>query len=474
MSGSIAIVWFRQDLRLRDNPALRYACDNFNFVLPVFVWSPGVEGPAALGSASRVWLHHSLVELSERIEKRGGRLLVRTGDPRTVLPEVVSELSATAVFWNRRYEPPLTSLDADVKTALSDAGCTARSFKANLLYEPWEVSTNESRPYQVFTPFWKSARTTRVPGETLPEPKRIARPDKSLPSLAISELELLPTIPWHQEVIRAWQPGEIGGQKRLREFLGDPITEYDQGRDFPAQTSTSRLSPHLHFGEVSPRQILHSIEQRKLEGRSIEAFIRQLGWREFAHHVLHHFPQTIDQPLQRRFEKFRWDDGRGLLSAWQKGLTGYPIVDAGMRQLWQTGWMHNRVRMIVASFLVKDLLIDWRQGAAWFWDTLVDGDLANNTMGWQWAAGCGADPAPYFRVFNPTRQGEQFDPEGEYVHRWVPELARLPAKWIHKPWEAPVEILRQSQVILGTSYPRPIVDHAAARLEALKRFDEIK
>lgn len=470
MSRRTAIVWFRQDLRLRDNPALRHAADDFDHVLPVFIWSPEHDGDAALGSASRVWLHFSLNELSERIRKFGGRLLIQAGDPREILPKLGRAVSAQGVFWNRRYEPALTTIDLEVATLLSDAGYATRSFKANLLFEPWDVTTNDGRPYQVFTPFWKSAQRLPEPDAPLAEVRKIDLPSKSPDGLRVDQLELLPKVRWDEGIRSAWSPGELGARQRLRDFLSGPVGKYKEGRDFPAENLVSRLSPHLHFGEISPRQIVHDVHAAGIGGGGAEAFLRQLGWRELAHHVLYNFPHTVTKPLQPKFGSFRWRTSPKDFEAWQKGQTGYPIVDAGMRQLWKIGWMHNRVRMIVASFLVKDLLIHWRQGAAWFWDTLVDADQPNNTLGWQWAAGCGADAAPYFRIFNPVSQGEKFDPDGDYVRRWVPELAQLPSKWIHRPWDAPEEMLEAAGVKPGETYPRRIVNHAEVRLEALKRF----
>lgn len=474
MANRTAIVWHRQDLRLADNPALRTAIDSFDAVLPVFIWSPATDGAAALGCASRVWLHHSLTEFSDRIRKLGGILLIRAGDPREILLDLARETSAQAVFWNRRYEPPFTAMDAEVKTRLTEAGLDARSFKANLLHEPWEVTTNEGHPFRVFTPFWKSANALPESEAPLPEVRKIKTPVRPTEGLAPSDLKLLPKVRWDYGIENAWTPGERGARKRLKEFLAGPIHEYHTQRDIPATDGVSRLSPHLHFGEISPRQIRHALSRNELGGPGPEAFVRQLSWRDFAHSVLYNFPHTVSEPLQRKFASFQWQDDAEHLRAWQQGRTGYPIVDAGMKQLWQTGWMHNRVRMIAASFLVKDLLIDWREGAAWFHDTLVDADLANNTLGWQWAAGCGADAAPYFRIFNPTRQGEKFDPDGQYVPQWLPELAMLPAKWIHQPWEAPADVLAEANVTLGIDYPKPIVDHAHARTEALKRFHTLR
>lgn len=474
MSIRSAIVWFRNDLRLRDNPALRHAHAEFDTILPVYIWSPEADQDAAPGGASRRWLHHSLHEFSARIERRGGKLVFQNGDPREILPRLARFVSADSVFWNRRYEPTLRALDSEVKTALTDAGLDARSFKANLLIEPWEVSTQDDRPFRVFASFWNSAQGLSDSKKPLPDVKKISLPAAVPKSVDLNELRLLPKSFCSNGIEKLWDPGELGARRRLREFLSGPIHDYHLARDFPAKDGVSRLSPYLHFGEISPRQIISRIRESRLEGAGAEAFVRELGWREFAHHVLFYFPHTVSEPLQKRFLSFRWRTDQKQLESWQQGRTGYPIVDAGMRQLLASGWMHNRVRMIVASFLTKDLLIHWREGASWFWNRLVDADLANNTLGWQWAGGCGADAAPYFRIFNPIRQGDRFDANGDYVRHWVPELAKLPAKWIHQPWEAPAEVLADAEIELGATYPFPIVSHASARKEALKRFNATK
>ena len=312
----------------------------------------------------------------------------------------------------------------------------------------------------------------------MPTPAATLPPSPAITGVALSELGLLPTIPWDGGLQATWIPGEAGAQARLETLVAGPLKAYHDLRNLPDKPGTSMLSPHLRFGEISPRQVWHrvqiALQQGEIpSGTDSVTFLNEIGWREFAYHLLYHFPQTVDTPLNPAFEAFPWRHDPTGLKAWQKGLTGYPIVDAGMRQLWHTGWMHNRVRMIVASFLTKDLILPWQQGANWFWDTLVDADLASNTLGWQWAAGSGADAAPYFRIFNPITQGEKFDPDGHYVRRWVPELAAMPAKWIHKPWEAPAEVLSSARVRLGENYPGPMVDHAQARLAALAAYKEI-
>jgi deoxyribodipyrimidine photo-lyase len=341
------------------------------------------------------------------------------------------------------------------------------------LCEPWTLATKVGKPYQVFTPFWKACQASASPPPPTPAPRRLPAPEKWPASLALAEFKLEPAIDWAGGLRSTWQPGEKGAQALLDRFLRSALADYRTERDRPDRLGTSRLSPHLHFGEVGPGQIWHAISDAARDAgaqrqAAAEWYLRELGWREFAHHVLFHFPHTTDEPLRQEFARFPWRSDAKALRAWQRGRTGYPLVDAGMRELWHTGWMHNRVRMVVASFLVKHLLIPWQEGAAWFWDTLVDADLANNSLGWQWTAGCGADAAPFFRIFNPVSQGSKFDEQGEYVRRWVPELARMPAQWIHQPWAAPPQVLDEAEVKLGVTYPWPIVEHVEARKRALE------
>ena len=475
-----SLVWFRCDLRLADNPALSAAFKRGGPVVPVFIHSPEEEAPWAPGGASQWWLHQSLRALGTSLHEAGSRLIIRRGPALETLRALAKETGAGAVFWNRRYEPAVIARDAQVKESLRGAGLEAESFNAALLHEPWTIQNQSGKPFQVFTPFWKHCLTKPDPDQSLPAPTQTVAPDKWPKSLPLDALALEPQIKWAEGMRAAWHPGESGARAQLDRFLSKAFTGYSEQRNRPDIAGTSRLSPHLHFGEISPRQIWHGLrgmgEKRNLslaQWRSSQ-FLAEVGWREFAHQLLFHFPHPPTEPLRADFKKFPWRKDAPWLEAWQKGRTGYPIVDAGMRELWTTGWMHNRVRMIVASFLVKDLLLDWQEGARWFWDTLVDADLAQNTLGWQWTAGCGADAAPYFRVFNPISQGEKFDPEGDYVRRWCPELAKLPGEWLHKPWQAPSETLAHAGVELGPDYPEPIVSHAIAREVALEAFARIK
>jgi deoxyribodipyrimidine photo-lyase len=475
-----AIVWFRLDLRLADNPALEAAVKRGGPVIPVFIWAPDEDGDWPPGAASRWWLHQSLAALASDLETLGSRLVIRRGPSLAALRALTRETGAGAVFWNRRYEPALIARDQEVQAALRADGLEVENRNSALLFEPSAVANKAGRPFQVFTPFWRHCLALAEPAPPLPKPASLKSPARWPKSGPLAALALEPKPDWAAGLRAAWQPGEAGAAANLRRFCEVAFAHYDERRNRPDLPGTSRLSPHLHFGEIGPRQVWHGLRDRA-EGRGVAAatwrrsqFLAEIGWREFAHHLLHHFPRTPAEPLRAGFARFPWRKNPDWLRAWQRGHTGYPIVDAGMRELWATGWMHNRARMIVASFLVKDLLLDWRAGARWFWDTLVDADLANNTLGWQWSAGCGADAAPYFRIFNPVGQGAKFDPSGDYVRRWVPELARLPAAWIHQPSVAPAEVLANAGVTLDANYPRPVVSHAIAREVALEALARIK
>jgi len=470
--AATTIVWFRHDLRLDDNPALLAAARR-GAVVPLFVWAPDEEAPWEPGAASRWWLHQSLERLAGALARAGTPLLVRRGPSLETLREVARAWSATHVVWNRRYEPAVIARDTAIKKALADDGLEVESHAGGLLFEPMKVATKEGRPYQVFTPFWRALLAREEPPEPVAAPRSLtaAKPattsagkaaskatgkgaGHAAASLPIADLGLLPAIDWAGTMRQTWTPGEAGGRDRLERFLADAVPAYHGERDRPDHDGTSSLSAHLHFGEISPRRVWHAVRAAvggtpaaRTTGGA-EAFLREIGWREFASHLLYHFPHTAEAPLRADYARFPWaDDPRGL-RAWQRGRTGFPIVDAGMRQLWATGWMHNRVRMIVASFLVKDLRVSWLEGARWFWDTLVDADLAANTLGWQWAAGCGADAAPYFRIFNPASQEAKFDPDGAYVGRWVN--------------------------VKAPDYPAPIVDHGERRARALAMYNAVR
>ncbi len=477
-----SIVWFRHDLRLQDNPALHAAIARGGPIVPVYIFDEVGEGRWVPGGASRWWLHHSLAALDASLRERGSRLTLARGEAADELEMIVKAVGATAVFWNRRYEPAAIARDAAIKARLATNGIDVKSFNGALLNEPHTITNKQGRPFQVFTPYWRHCLTLPVAAPIKLAVAEFPSPWRWPRSLELAELKLLPTISWDAGFGAVWQPGEEGAARRLKVFAARAMEDYADARNFPDRDGTSMLSPALHFGEVSPRQIWAAVKALAKDSgvfppsNGARVFLAEVGWREFAHHLLFHFPTTPVSPLREEFARFPWaEDAHGKkLRAWQRGQTGYPIVDAGMRQLWQTGWMHNRLRMVVASFLVKHLRLSWTHGAAWFWDTLVDADLASNTLGWQWSAGCGADAAPYFRIFAPVLQGLKFDANGDYVRRWVPELARLPAEHIHAPWEAPMHVLAEAGVRLGETYPPPIVDHGTARDAALAALKKLR
>jgi deoxyribodipyrimidine photo-lyase len=478
VTDSPTLVWFHLDLRLADNPALEKAIARKGPILPVLIWAPDEEVPWSPGAASRWWLHQSLRELRAALEGRGSKLIIRRGPTVETLLALASESGANAIFWNRRYEPAAIARERELERRARERRVAAEACPGNLLFEPGTILNNDGKPFRVFTAFWRACLAMADPREPGLAPARIPAPAIWPSSMDISELGLEPQVNWAGGMRQAWRPGEWGASIQLKIFLENAkIESYPADRDRPDHDGTSRLSPHLHFGEISARQIWRAVRggvQTRQADHAAEPYLRQIAWREFSHHLLFHFPQTPQEPLRPEFRLFPWRMDAESLRAWTRGKTGYPLVDAGMRELWHTGWMHNRVRMVAASFLVKHLLIPWQEGAAWFWDTLVDADLANNTMGWQWSAGCGADAAPYFRIFNPVIQGERFDPDGAYVRRWVPELAGIPAAWIHKPWNAPVSVLAEAGIELGRDYPEPIVEHEVARKRALAALAGMK
>ncbi len=478
---SPSIVWFRRDLRLADQPALAEAVRRGGPILPVFIVTPDDEEGWARDASRRWWLPLALEALDRELAARGARLLVRRGEALSTLRELVRELGAGAVFWNRRYEPGIVARDGELKAALRGDGVEVRSFGAGLLVEPWEVATRTGDPYRVFTPFWRTALAGLRDVKPLPAPEglRAVREvgGSSFPPVERTVRRMLRyDAPPEARLGECWTPGIPGAQARLEVFLRSGLTEYGALRDRPDRAGTSRLSPHLHFGEIGPAEVWRRVRtalEAGGEGKD-HPFLTELGWREFAHHLLYHAPESVRRPLRPEFERFPWRNDPEQLSAWKEGRTGYPFVDAGMRELLATGWMHNRVRMVVASFLVKHLLLPWWEGAQWFEDRLVDADLANNTLGWQWVAGSGADAAPYFRIFHPVRQGERHDPEGAYVRQWVPELSRIRGTGIHAPWELPEQVLAEAGVRLGRDYPEPLVEHRAARERALAAWSAVR
>jgi deoxyribodipyrimidine photo-lyase len=479
---SPALIWFRRDLRLADNPAWQALIDEGRTPIPVYIHDePDTNWP--LGAASAGWLHHSLIALQQSLRKHGSDLLIFQGNPENLLPGLMKQARTDRLAWNRCYEPAWTARDTRIRLALERDGYRISCHNAALLREPRELLKKDGTPFRVFTPFWNRLYSIG-PGRdviTAHEHPPAFGTERFPDLLSVDSLGLLPAVNWDQAFYAHWQPGEAGAWKALQDFHDHRLPDYPARRDFPASAGTSRLSAHLHFGEISALQIWDRLSSLAATTTSrgylpaTESFLRQLAWREFSHHLLYHFPSTPLESMDKRFNAFPWKSSyRDELQRWQRGKTGIPLVDAGMRELWTTGYMHNRVRMVVASFLVKNLLIPWQEGARWFWNTLVDADLANNTMGWQWCAGCGADAAPFFRIFNPVLQGEKFDSEGHYIRRWIPELARLDNRHLHKPWTAVPSALAAAGVNLGKDYPEPVVDLQFSRTLALNAWDQIR
>lgn len=469
MTNSPIILWFRQDLRLRDNPVLIAAHETGRPIIPLYILDDHNSGEWKTGGASRWWLHQSLKALNASLDHT---MVFKAGDPISVLTDTMKETGANDVYWNRCYEPWRITRDKKIKETLN----STKSFNGSLLFEPHTVLKDDGTPYKVFTPFYKKGCLGRAPEPRVPheEPKNLNLYRDN--NTTIDDLNLMPNIKWYEQMEQEWQPGEDGAQKRLKSFIKEGLNGYKEGRNIPSGINVSRLSPHLHFGEISPNEAWYAAQEEMVAQKCEkdgEHFMSELGWREFSNSLLYHFPELPRHNLQRKFDTFPWASDDKALLAWQKGKTGYPIVDAGMRELWQTGYMHNRVRMIVGSFLVKNLLLHWHHGEEWFWDTLLDADLANNSASWQWIAGCGADAAPYFRIFNPVTQGQKFDPDGKYVRRFVPELTKVPDKFLHNPWEAPDNVLQYAGVRLGRTYPKPIVDLKESRERALAAFKSI-
>lgn len=467
--NSTAIHWFRQDLRVSDNPALTLAAKHGD-VLPVYILDNARAGEYAMGGASRWWLYYSLRSLNASLN---GALSIYEGDPMDIFDGIISRWDINAIYWNRCYEPWRMDRDTLIKEHLKRRGIPVESCNGSLLWEPWTINKSDGTPYKVFTPFYrKGCLRAERPRQPLPAPQSVTyRRDREGP-IEVNQLQLLPDTRWDKKLEPHWDIGEAGAQIRFRQFIDNGLSHYRGGRNFPAKPYVSRLSPALHFGEISPRQLWHGVQCLNDDEHSTH-FCSELGWREFSYSQLYHNPNLPTKNLQAKFDQFPWREDKTLLHAWQKGCTGIPMVDAGMRELWQTGYMHGRVRMIVGSFLVKNLRLHWRHGERWFWDTLVDADLANNSASWQWIAGCGADAAPYFRIFNPVTQGQKFDPEGDYIRQFIPEIAPLSNKYLFSPWEAPAAVLKEAGVTLGNTYPSPIVDLKQSRHAALAAFQSI-
>lgn len=501
---SASIFWFRQDLRISDNPGLCAACEAGELI-PVYIYDQEAPENATLGGASQWWLHHALHSLADSLKQQ---LIVRQGSPQKVLADLVEQYDAQHIFWNRMYEPWARERDTKIKSYFSEQGIQVKSLNGSLLWEPWEVLKKDNTPYKVYTPYyrkgclskpdprfpltkpnievniqvhhqWAQSASPQATSAKSTSAQTASSQNTSSQNTAaqIDALELLPKIKWDTGIANTWEVSEKAAGERLKTFIEHTITEYSDKRNLPAQQGTSLLSPYLHFGQISPNQVWYAVKDAfagDISGQGVDTYLSEIGWREFSYYLLYHFDDMQQYNFNPKFNHFAWRKSDADLSAWQKGLTGVPIVDAGMRELYQTGYMHNRVRMIVGSYLVKNLLIDWREGERWFWDCLVDADTASNAAGWQWVAGSGADASPYFRIFNPILQGEKFDKEGEYVKRYCPELSELPKKYIHKPWEAPADILKTAGIELGNNYPNPLVDLKQSRQRALDAFAQIK
>ena len=471
------IVWFRKDLRTLDNPCLHYALGAGLEVIPVFIWDKDDGGQWSPGSASRWWLHNALESLQSSFDKLGGKMIFRTGKTEEIIPKLVSETCAKSVCFSRVYDPAGLATQNLVENILKKQGVSTHSFNSSLLNEPWEIKNGTGRPFKVFTPYWKSSRNAIHREPASYRPHELPFPTEPIQSQRLEEMDILPNHPWTEKLSAYWNVSEGAAHNLIAQTANQVTRSYSSHRNIPSVAGTSRLSPYLAWGLVSPRQICQAVlqAQRKDNAKGVEDYLAEIGWREFSYHLLYHFPSIPDRPLRPKYANFPWRKDREALQKWKYGQTGYPLVDAGMRQLYETGWMHNRVRMVVASFLVKHLLISWTEGARWFWDTLIDADLASNTQGWQWAAGCGADAAPYFRIFNPILQGEKFDSTGDYSKHWIPSLAKVPPKWIFRPWEMPAELLAECDLRLGENYPKPCIDHVTARnraLSALASFND--
>lgn len=473
------LLWFRRDLRLSDHQGLTSALDSDCPIIPLYIYSD--EEKRTTGSASKWWLHYSLKNLEASIRGLGGEFIKRQGDPSGVIKSICQETGASCIHASTCFDPFWQGLDKNITRVLGSHGIEFKRFPGQLMWNPRDIRNKSGKPFQVFTPFWKHLTQLSPPAKPLPSPRTWPKQQRAMPkSDPLEAFDLLPSTQWDSGFHSEWMPGENGAKAQIDRFGSIGLKDYPSQRDFPGVEGTSKLSPHLHFGEITPSQIYHHlINHQPHHGASSNTvmqstYMKEMGWREFAHHLLHHFPHMTQRPLRQEFDAFPWRHDEAMLRAWQKGQTGYPIVDAGMRELWTTGWMHNRVRMIAGSFLVKHLLLDWKQGAEWFWDTLVDADSANNTMGWQWIAGCGADAAPYFRIFNPITQSLKFDANGTYIRKWIPEISALSDKDIHTPWTVDPMVLQMAGIKLGKTYPTPIVNHTIAREVALDAYQQMR
>ena len=473
MEDKLGIFWFRQDLRLHDNEALHNLITECSKIIPVFI----LDENDKIGSVSKWWLYHSLDSLNNSLKLKDSCLFYFKGSPVNILSQLVSEYKITNIYWNRLYDKYSIKRDTIIKNKLRHINVKVETFKGSLINEPWKIKNKSNSFFKVFTPYWNKCIEEIGSIKLLNPPKKIPTIYIQLPILVDKEdFQLIPKKNlWIKKIEKHWTPGETQALINFNAFKNKIIENYDQGRDRPDKNYTSKISPHLHFGEISPERIFLEVDEKKMiNHKSKKKYLAEIGWREFSYNLLFNYPNLKTDPIQEKFNKFPWESNSKFLDSWKKGITGYPIVDAGMRQLYKIGWMHNRVRMIVGSFLCKNLLLHWIEGEKWFFDTLVDADLGSNSAGWQWIAGCGADAAPYFRVFNPVLQGLKFDPDGTYVKKYVPEISSLPLQFIHKPWEMNLEEQNKYKCLIGKDYPEPIVDLASSRDKALKAFASLK
>ena len=469
MKKKIGIHWFRNDLRTIDNPSLNHLSRNYDNVLGVYIFDE-VNIDPKLGSASKVWLNHSLKYLKKQLN---GNLIILKGNPKECFDELINFFDVQEVSWNRCYEPWIIKRDKSLKIYLNEK-IKVNSFNGSLLWEPWEILKNDGTPYKIFTPFYKRGCLS-APNPRVPKSEKINFFNHNFRLTNVADLDLLKNKRWEDQILSKWKVGEDTSIEIMKSFFKHGVQNYSEGRNFPNKKNVSRLSPYLHWGQISPNSLWYEVNSLKnVRDNDVEVFKSELGWREFAYYLLYHFPHIQKKNLKSNFDNFKWLEDPINFKKWSKGLTGIPIVDAGMRELWQTGYMHNRPRMIVSSFLVKNLLIHWRRGEEWFWDCLFDADAASNSASWQWVAGTGTDSTPYFRIFNPVTQGQKFDPTGEYIRTYVPELKNLPIKFLFSPWECPNEILTNLNFKLGQDYPHPIVDLKESRQRALSTYEQLR
>lgn len=468
------INWFRKDLRLADNPSLNFLNESGLPILNIFIYDDVSCGSKNIGEASKVWLFNALKSLDIQLEKN---LVFFKGNAIDVFKYLIKNFDVKNVSWNRCYEPWSIERDKKIKSFLKNSMINVKTFNGSLLWEPWNILKDDGSPYRVYSPYYKrgclNSQKPRYPIKA----KKIKYFSGKINSLKLEQLDLLPQKSWVNTIISNWDISEKGAHKKKSFFLKNGLKNYKLGRNFPSENNTSFLSPYIHWGIISPNTLWYECEsynENEIYTDDIGHFKSELGWREFSYYLLYHFPKLNTENFQLKFNNFPWIENKNFLSKWQIGMTGYPIIDAGMRELRQTGFMHNRVRMIVGSFLVKNLLIDWREGENWFWNNLFDADLANNSAGWQWVAGSGADAAPYFRIFNPISQGLKFDYDGKYTKKFVPELKKIPTKFLFSPWDLSKEELTKYEVKLGYDYPNPIVNLKESREKALLAFKSIK